>query len=543
MRLNHPVSSQEFHFNQNSTLVSVTDLKGRITYCNRSFAEVSGYEEQELLGQPHNIVRHPDMPEEAFRDMWHTIQSGLPWTGLVKNRRKNGDFYWVRANATPMRDGDRICGYLSVRSRPSVEEVDAVERVYELLRRQAREGGAAHGLTRGRLERRDLRGRIARALRPGLAGWLYAVQLACAVGMGVIAVALVPGALPAAGWAMLGVGGIAVAALGAGLVWWLALRPLEAVAAHANRLASGDLTQPIAADGQGACADLLQALAQMSINLRTVVLDSRMGVESVRDAARQISGGNRELSSRTESQASSLEQTAASMEQINATVHNSASAAENGARLAQETESVASRSHAAVGAVVDAMNGIAESAGKIREIVKVVEDVAFQTNILALNAAVEAARAGEQGRGFAVVAGEVRALARRTSTSVREIQGLIEESQQRVQVGHVRSREASERMSEALGAAKGLSSVLLEISSAAAEQRGGISQVNAAVNHLDTITQQNSAMVEELAASAETLRNDVGAVDNSMRLFRLQAGDETVAERDAVALRRQAKAA
>ena len=118
MRNNQPVSGREFTFPADQTLISVTDLKGRITYCNKNFIAVSGYTEDELLGQPHNLVRHPDMPEEAFRDLWATIESGRPWTALVKNRRKTGDHYWVRANATPVRDGDRILGYLSVRTRP-----------------------------------------------------------------------------------------------------------------------------------------------------------------------------------------------------------------------------------------------------------------------------------------------------------------------------------------------------------------------------------------------------------------------------------------
>src|SRR5262245_26583179 len=123
MRNNQPVSQREYTFPPADTLVSVTDLKGRITYCNGAFIEVSGYARDELLGQPHNLVRHPDMPEEAFRDLWATIQAGFPWTGLVKNRRKNGDHYWVQANATPMKDGERITGFLSVRTCPTREAV------------------------------------------------------------------------------------------------------------------------------------------------------------------------------------------------------------------------------------------------------------------------------------------------------------------------------------------------------------------------------------------------------------------------------------
>ena len=158
-------------------------MKGRITYCNPAFVEVSGFSTEELLGQPHNIVRHPDMPEEAFRDMWHTIQGGLPWSGMVKNRRKNGDHYWVQANATPMRDGQRIVGFLSVRTQPSRDAVAAAEALYARMRDEAAQGRKVHGLRRGAVVRLDALGRLRAALTPGLRGQLFALQL-----MGVAAV-------------------------------------------------------------------------------------------------------------------------------------------------------------------------------------------------------------------------------------------------------------------------------------------------------------------------------------------------------------------
>jgi aerotaxis receptor len=148
MRINEPVSQHEFLYPAHATPVSVTDPKGRITYCNQDFIELSGFQREELLGQPHNLVRHPDMPEEAFRDMWATVQAGLPWTGLVKNRRKNGDHYWVRANATPMLDGQRITGFLSVRTAPGREEIEAAERLYARMREEARQAGCAMCCTR-----------------------------------------------------------------------------------------------------------------------------------------------------------------------------------------------------------------------------------------------------------------------------------------------------------------------------------------------------------------------------------------------------------
>lgn len=179
MRLNLPVTQQEFTIPDGVTLVSVTDLTSRITYCNPAFVAVSGYSREELLGQPHNLVRHPDMPAEAFRDMWATLQSGSPWSATVKNRRKNGDHYWVQANATPMKDGDRIAGFLSVRTLPTREQVAAAEALYATMREEASEGRLVHVLARGAVLRQSLAGRLRRALTPGQRGQLFGAILAC----------------------------------------------------------------------------------------------------------------------------------------------------------------------------------------------------------------------------------------------------------------------------------------------------------------------------------------------------------------------------
>ena len=178
MRINLPVTQNAYLFPADQTLISITDLKGRITYCNANFIAVSGYSQNELLGQPHNLIRHPDMPAEAYRDMWSTVQAGLPWTALVKNRRKNGDYYWVRANATPMRNGGRIVGYLSVRTHVPDEDIAAAEKLYAVMRREAEDGRLVHVLRRGELITNTLFGRIRRALAIGPRGKLYLATLA-----------------------------------------------------------------------------------------------------------------------------------------------------------------------------------------------------------------------------------------------------------------------------------------------------------------------------------------------------------------------------
>ncbi len=534
MRNNQPVTQHEYLMPSEQTLVSVTDLKGRITYCNPAFIVVSGFTRDELLGQPHNIVRHPQMPEEAFRDLWSTIQAGLPWEGLVKNRRKNGDYYWVQANATPMMDGDSITGFLSVRTAPSREQVQAAEKLYAQMAQEASTGRLKHVLHRGQLRRADVLGRCLQALRPQAEGQLLLLQIVAMV------LAVLPAILGAPWWASLLVAGGAAGGAFM-LVRGLTLAPLHGLIVDANRLASGDLSYRVQANGKGLVGRLQQGLMQMSVNLRTVVHDVREEVDNLSRSVREIADGNVDLSSRTEAQASNLEQTAASMEQINGTVQGSVQSAQRGAKLSQETSQVTERSNEAVQSVARTMTEISDSSRRIAEIVHLIESVAFQTNILALNAAVEAARAGDAGRGFAVVATEVRALAQRTSEAAREIKQLIGESSERVDAGTTRTQDARDRMQEVLQAVRSVSTVLEQISFAAGEQQTGIAQVNEAVTQMDSITQQNAALVEELAASAQSVQGQVEAVRNSMRLFRLERGELSLSQIDAVALRREAR--
>jgi len=523
MRQNPPITGQEFDFPADcETLVSVTDLQGTIRYCNEAFIKVSGYSGAELIGQPHNIVRHPDMPREAFRDMWDTIKQGLPWVGLVKNRRKNGDHYWVVANATPVRDGERITGYLSVRTQASRAEVKQAERLYAQLNQQAASGKRGISLMQGGVVSHSLLGK-ARRLYLRLLPWrLLYFQAGCALSALLGAYYLEP-------WLAIVVTALAVAVTG----HWtlkLVLKPLNQLLDDSRRIGAGDLAHKVTLNTNGLTGNLQRALRQLQLSIRTIVADARTDIEGLRAVIEEIAAGNQDLSARTESQASSLQQTAASMEQINGTVQRSADSAHKGTELAATTATVAHRSNEAVQAAADSMTAIDESSQRINEIIQVVESVAFQTNILALNAAVEAARAGETGRGFAVVASEVRALARRTTEAAREIKSHIHESAERVTRGTGQVRNAKERVADALQAVSQVGDMLTEISDATREQQQGIHQISTAVSHMDALTQQNAAMVEQLAASARALTEQVEMVLLSTRVFRLQSGEKTVSE-------------
>ncbi len=540
MRVNLPVTTREYPFPRGETLVSTTDLQGRMLYCNPMFIEVSGYAREELLGQPHNMIRHPDMPEEAFRDMWETIASGLPWSAAVKNRRSDGDYYWVMANVTPLIEGDRPVGYMSVRTEATREQIQAAESLYARMRAEKEAGRQVLALRAGRLVSNSPLGRVAEALRLGTGAKVW---LACmAVFVACLLASLAGSPLSGLG---AGVAWLAALALAAGAALYIgqaAVAPLGDMVRAANRMAAGDLTQSLQVTHSDLMGDLQKALSQLNVNLLSIVRDAREESEKMRQASQEIARGNRDLSGRTETQASSLEETAASMEEITGTVKLTAESAQKASEMAVRATGVAERTSEAVNSVADTMKQIQTASGRIGEITQLIDSIAFQTNILALNAAVEAARAGEQGRGFAVVAQEVRSLSHRTLTAAKEIRSLIDDSAAKVQEGHRKTDGAQSTMSESLDLVRNMSTLIGEIHSAANEQLSGISQINTAVAHLDTITQQNAALVEHSAGLAEQLQLQAQTVTETVQIFRVSAGAPAATRQDAVALRKAMKA-
>ncbi|MDH4465697.1 MAG: methyl-accepting chemotaxis protein [Acidovorax sp.] len=540
MRVNLPVSQHEYLFPKGETLVSTTDLKGRILYCNPTFIEVSGYEKEELLGQPHNMIRHPEMPEEAFRDMWATIEKGIPWSAPVKNRRKDGTFYWVMANVTPLMDGNTPLGYMSVRTEATREQIQNAEQLYKTMRDEKAAGKAVHVLRAGRLVKMDLSGRLASLARLGPAAKMVVVQ--SLVVLAAFGAAMVGGASLSMGAVLAWLTVLALAVGSAVYLHTITIAPLRQMLVWANRMAAGDLTQKITVTRDDTVGFLQQALAQLNVNLMSIVRDARQESGRMQVSTREIAEGNQDLSARTESQASNLEQTAASMEEITGTVRQTAESARQATSLASQASTVAERSSAAVDSVADTMKQIQSSSGRISEITQLIDSIAFQTNILALNAAVEAARAGEQGRGFAVVAAEVRSLSHRTLSAAKEIRQLIDASAATVSEGHQKTDQAQKTMSEALELVRRVGTLIGEINNASIEQLSGISQVNSAVAQLDTITQQNAALVEQNAASAMHLNELAQTVTETVQVFRVDASAPAPG-RDAVALRREMKAA
>lgn len=304
------------------------------------------------------------------------------------------------------------------------------------------------------------------------------------------------------------------------------VRPLDAIRDHFTKMAQGDLSQPIQDFGRNCVGRVVPLLRATQDSLRDAVSSIRSGSENIWRGATEISSGNNDLSSRTEEQAAALEQTAASMEQLTATVKLNAENASQASELADVASSTASKGGALVDEVISTMDGISQSSKKIAEITTVINSIAFQTNILALNAAVEAARAGEQGRGFAVVAGEVRNLASRSAGAAKEIETLIADSVTRVEKGAKLVNDTGTTMEGILRAVTEVTTIMKQIASASAEQSKGISQVGVAITQMDSVTQQNASLVEEVSAAAAALERQTEELQRSVQQFRLSENEQ-----------------
>ncbi len=518
MRTNMPVTNREYVIDSSTTIVSKTDLHGNITYINQEFIQVSGFSESELIGAPQNIIRHPDMPEEAFEDLWRTLKNGKCWTGLVKNRCKNGDHYWVEATASPVMENGTVTGYTSIRVAPDRNQINAAETAYRSLK----DGNKNITIHEGNARSASL---------------FYADEFFAAISLKtkLTTFTLLSTLLFAATAAAIEFGGSSATPIAVGLasvgvlctiIFFMIIsrsiiRPLEQAALDIEAMSEGDLSGRISSNSNDEIGILTQSLRILQTNIKLLIGQIHESTLQVTNGANEIANGSFDLSERTESQASSLEQTAASMEQLTSTVKQNAENAKEANQLVLDTSQTAAHGGEDVNQVINTMASIKKSSGKISEIIGVIDGIAFQTNILALNAAVEAARAGEQGRGFAVVASEVRTLAQRSASAAKEIKILINDSVDAVDAGGTLVDDAGTTMSDIVRQIKRVSDLMADITYAGQEQSAGIEQVNQAIIQMDAMTQQNAAMVEQATAASQSLKNQAEALVNLVNTFRL----------------------
>ena len=499
------VTQNEYPLDDDTTLMSTTDVHSYITHANDTFVQVSGYQLDELTGQPHNMVRHPDMPKAAFADMWYTLQQGEPWSGIVKNRRKNGDHYWVRANAVPMVRRGQVTGYMSIRTKATAEEIAIVEPLYRALN----DGSCKKRVHKGLVVGKGWLGKLpAMPLR-------WRVRSVMAALFAVLAATLVA---TSAGWMPL-VAAAVVMLLGTLLFEQQIVRPVENVARQALKVATGERNSVQHLNRSDELGLTLRAVGQLGLMCRWLINDVSSQVVSVRDGSDRLAQGNEDLNDRTRQTVANVQQTVATMNQMAASVQSNSETAAEVDKLSVAASSAATKGGNAMQTVVKTMDDIADSTQRIGSITSLINDIAFQTNILALNAAVEAARAGEQGKGFAVVAGEVRHLASRSASAANDIRKLIDASASKVQSGSEQVHAAGRTMDDIVVQVKNVTQLIAQISHATSEQATGLSELTRAVAELDSITQKNADLVEESAHISAMVKHRAGRLKDAVTVL------------------------
>ncbi len=502
MKINLPVTDHERTYPADTHIISTTDLKGIITYANKDFQTVAGFTEEELLHKNHNVVRHPDMPPEAFADLWATLKSQKPWMGIVKNRCKNGDYYWVDAFVMPMLDGDRVVGYESVRVKPSREHVARAENLYRLLRKKEFK-------------------------RPSLSDLGFATKTFAA-----FVIAMAP--FPVVHFIrddldlMFIVAAASSLVVSAVMARFLA-RPLVQAADFSKRFIDNGVARKVYTGRNDEVGQLQTAVISLQARLRTVVVRFEDAAGRLHDIATHARQAAAQTSNDLAHQQSEIATVTTAVDEMTATVQSIARNAAEAASAADRATHAASKGKHAVGETAVAIDDLAhevenaaQAIGKLEQesrgidvVVNVIRDIADQTNLLALNAAIEAARAGERGRGFAVVAEEVRKLASTTQSSTREIQKIVERLQKEAQEATAVMEKGRRQAQVSVQQAEICNETLSEITRAIEEIKDMNVQVASAVEEQSYVTQEIMRNVENINQKTKNIATEAERTANT----------------------------
>jgi len=494
MKVNHPVTQNEVALNDSSVIISTTDAKGQITSVNDEFIRVSGFTENELIGKNHNIVRHPDMPPAAFKDLWDNIKDNKPWLGIVKNRCKNGDFYWVKAYVSPIIENGQTTGFQSVRKKPSIDEIKRAEKLYEGINNE--------------------KSPLLKPLSVTQTLLVMIIMSCTVVSLGYYLSIIEDQRM------------YAYAGLVAGAIvgWFISLtiiRPITIAAKHARKLIHNPIAQRVITGHNNEFGELILSMELQQHKLDTLRYRashaSSQLESSATDTARAIDSTMASINqqrSEIDQVATAINEMTASVEEVSKNINDSAHSAKeaktevtNINQQISETIGIISTLESDMQGSVDVIHRLAENSQNIGAVLDVIQNIAEQTNLLALNAAIEAARAGEAGRGFAVVADEVRILATRTAESTQEIEkiidqiqgaakdavGAIDTAKQRAEDSYSHIENTAESIAGVTLAVDAIDSTSNQIAGAAIEQSTVSQEINKSIHEIsksigDTVT-------------------------------------------------------
>lgn len=481
---------KEYFLNEGQIIVSHTDLKGVITYVNQDFESISGFDKEELIGKPHSTIRHPDMPRSAFYDLWATIKEGKPWQGYVKNRTKDGGFYWVDARVSPLYEGGVHVGFLSVRFKPDRSDIDNVSRLYsDVVNETAHFPHSFHG-SKSSLKSKHLFLQLLLLLPVAVVGSRMVFDLPLVTETALVAASVAFAALVNISFVNLKI-----------------IKPVGKVINVGFNVARGYLQMDLPMNKHDETGNLYRSVHVMVNNIIGTVGKIKEYSGIIQYAASNVASMSEGLSQNSTEQAAAVEETSASLEEMSATIIQNADNAKATEALSIKAAEMSGEGSTAVKGTVDAMNEIAEKVG-------VIEEMAYQTNLLALNAAIEAARAGVHGRGFAVVAAEVRKLAERSQSEAKLIKELTEKSRNI-------SDNAKSTIESMLPNINKTADLVKEITMASGEQKTGVNQMNNAVAQLNTVAQSNAASSEELSSTATRLNEQAAILQNLLGAFKM----------------------